>query len=92
MAVLAGPEHGEVRLERLQQLVNHVGAGRGVVLVRGVEGVVLAAVVTSLRGVVPGAVVVLLLGVAGQELLGVVVQHLSLVVLAVGTVARVHQK
>merc|ERR1740122_403461 len=39
VAVLAGAEHGEVGLERLEQLVHHVGPRGVLVLVRGVEGV-----------------------------------------------------
>ena len=45
--VLTGPEHGEIGLERLQELVDHVTAGRGGGSAEGVVGHSLALVVTA---------------------------------------------
>ena len=45
--VLTGPEDGEIRLERLQELVNNITAGRGRGPAEGVVGDGVALVVTA---------------------------------------------
>ena len=85
--VLAGPEDGEVGLERLEQLVHHVTAGRGGGSAEGVVLVAVALVVTDRERLLEEVVVV-----GGESSRPDSRQDGGLVVLAVRAVGGVDQQ